>query len=177
MLNQRTMLNQSNPNRYLDRVEFSRLREKCIRVSRTCYREVTTRMKTRIRGDSKKFWPYVKSLKKLSDLLSEMYFKEKKGNNYIDIANLFSDRFAEVSSHSCNLRPPGMLNPLNVDTFCSFIIYQENVLKHIQKLENMFSAGPDEISCSLVKQSAKSLVDPLLTFFNKALEFGQFPKE
>ena len=112
----------NNPNRYLDRVEFSQLRAKCIRTSRTCYREYTTRMETRMRGGSKKFWSYVKSLKKPSHLPNEMYFKEKKGSNYIDIANLFSDRFAEVFSATCNFLPPGMLNPLNVDTFCSFTI-------------------------------------------------------
>ena len=51
------------------------------------------------------------------------------------------------------------------------------MLKHIQKLENTFYAGPGQIPCSLVNQCAKSLVDPLLSIFNTALEFEQFPKE
>ena len=91
-------------------------------------REYTTRMETRIRGDSKEFWAYVNSLKKLSDLFNEMFFKEKKSNNCIDIANLFPDCFAEVFSSMCDFLPPGMLNPLNVDTFCFFTIDLEDAL-------------------------------------------------
>ena len=78
-----TLMDLSNPNRHLDWVEFSRIRAKRIRDSRTCFREYTTRMETRTRGDSKECWSYVKSLEKPSDLPNEMYFKEKKGNDYI----------------------------------------------------------------------------------------------
>ena len=166
-----------NSNRQADHVMFKKLRAICISVSRTCYRDYTKKMEAKIRRDSKKFWSYVNNSKKPSDLPNEMYIKEKKGNNHIDIANLFADRFSEVFSPVNNQLPLGMQNMLHAETFCSFTIDQEDILRHINKLENTHSAGPDEIPSTLVKKCATSLVTPLLTIFNMSLEQGQFPSE
>ena len=50
-------------NRHKDRIEFKRLRAMCIRLSRTCYRDYTTRMESNTCRNLKNVWSYVDSLK------------------------------------------------------------------------------------------------------------------
>ena len=102
-----------------DRIAFNRLRAKCIRLSRSSYREYTARMETSITANSKVFWSYVNGLKKPGELPSEMYFKDRRARNNLEIAGLFSERFSEVfaPAHNSNL----VFDPVIAqDGFCDF---------------------------------------------------------
>ena len=128
-----------------------------------------------IRRNSKKFWSYGNGLKKHGELPYDMYFKQKSASNNLDIANLFSERFSEVFAPMNNSPPTSFDQVLAMDSFCDFDFVQADVFRHIQKLDNTFSSGPDAIPALLIKQRAQAFVSPLSILFRKSLNAGYFP--
>ena len=110
-------------------------------------------METSISANSKDFWSYVNGLKKPGKLPSEMYFKDRRARNNLDIAGLFSERFFEVfaPAQNSNLAFDSVIAQ---DSFCDFQFTHVEVFKHIMSLDNSFFSGPDAIPAVLVKQCA-----------------------
>ena len=86
-----------------------------------------------------------------------MYFKHKSASNNLDIANWFLERFLEVFAPTVCSPPPTFNQVLAFESFCDFVFVQADVFRHIQKIDNTFSASTDDIPASLVKQCAQAL--------------------
>ena len=84
---------------------------------------------------------------------SEIFFKDRKTKNNLEIVDFFSVRFSDVFAalaHNSNL----VFNSVTAhDSLCDFEFTHVEGFKHIMSLDNSFSSGPDDISAVLVKCS------------------------
>ena len=96
-----------------------------------------------------------------------------------DIANCFNSYFANIGNTISESIPH--TDPINVEkTESSMVFFPTNeteVLEIISKLDRKSSSGIDEISNTIVKTAAKSIVPYLTTIINQSLSSGLFPKE
>ena len=114
---------------------------------------------------------------KAGELPYDMYFRQKTASNNLGIASHFSERFSEVFAPIVNSPPPIFNQVLPLESFCNLHFVHVDVVRHIQKLDNTFSSGPDVITSLLAKQCAQALVSPLDILFRKSLNAGYFPRK
>ena len=158
----------------IDKIEFKRLRSKCVYLSRKLYREYIENINSELRYNSKPFWKLVNSTRKNPNKLpNEMYFDNLKSNNLQESANLFSEFFSSVYTKSDS----SDLNFLSHDDTEPFSLSLLQVHTTFLEFESSVNAGPDSIPQFFISSCWDSLKHVILFLFNISLSTGCFPSQ
>lgn len=165
----------SNNSRDYD--DFSRLRAKCKRLSKCCYKNFISKVENSIVNNPKDFWNYVNSLRNDNRIPNTMNYNNQSMENDHDIANAFATFFRNVyTSPTVN---PNVVTDSKYDSFHlnTFYIERKSILRKLKELNVTKSTGPDDIPPSLIKSCRLAFLEPLYILFNKSLSSGVFPDE
>ena len=144
---------------------------------------------TKHKTDSKKLWKGInlalEKTKHKKNLPEIIYDSDNKPvNNSLEKANCFAKYFKSIPNKTINKIKPSRFHFMN---YCknkppnkNYLILQdcsnEEVFKHIMKLNNSTSSGPLKIPNSFLKLIGYPLSIPLACAINKSLRSGYFPQ-
>lgn len=155
-------------------IKFKQLRAQVIRLSRVKYREYLLSLEKEISSNGKRFWSYLKKLKRYPDIPNNMKYNSQSSTEDIVICELFSDYFQ--STYSCSSQCLANLCSVSSGTLLFESITLEQLEVAFKKLKITSSAGPDGIPSYFIKMCWDSLRGPLLSIFNRSLYLGTFPQ-
>ncbi|XP_052794650.1 uncharacterized protein LOC128227817 [Mya arenaria] len=122
----------------------------------------------------KKFWAYIKALRKDSCGIAPLKDKGKLHNEQIDKANILNQQYQSVFTQENNSNTPtpdGDPYPSMND----IEVTPEGVLALLKKLNPNKATGPDMIPSRILKELADQCAPYLSTIFNKCLQSGEVP--
>ncbi|XP_052788794.1 uncharacterized protein LOC128223557 [Mya arenaria] len=122
----------------------------------------------------KKFWAYIKALRKDSCGIAPLKDKGKLHNEPIDKANILNQQYRSVFTQENNSNTPtpdGDPYPSMND----IEVTPEGVLALLKKLNPNKATGPDMIPSRILKELADQCAPYLSTIFNKCLQSGEVP--
>ncbi|WAR00573.1 RTJK-like protein, partial [Mya arenaria] len=120
----------------------------------------------------KKFWAYIKALRKDSCGIAPLKDKGKLHNEPIDKANILNQQYQSVfiqENNSNTPTPDGDPYPSMND----IEVTPEGVLALLKKLNPNKATGPDMIPSRILKELADQCAPYLSTIFNKCLQSGE----
>ena len=125
----------------------------------------------------KRFWNYIKSLRKDTTGVSPLKDNGRLFNTARDKADILSRQYQSVytkeDQDSPVPDPEGTPYPRMED----FSVTEEGVEKLLQRSNPHKASGPDMIPARLLKECSKDLVPILTTIFNKSLQTGRVPND
>lgn len=126
---------------------------------------------------SKKFWKYVKALRKDSTGVSAL---KKDGIAYSDAltkAELLNEQFSSVFTCEDINSPPTIMGPSQYPDIPKLTITQNGVAKLLRNLNPHKAAGPDNITPTILKEAADELAPALTLLFQKSLHQRTTPSD
>ena len=123
--------------------------------------------------NSKKFWSFIKKLKKDNNGVQALKANNKVITNSKEKANVFNSHFKSVFTDEPDYipdkgpSPHPVMEDINVTT--------SGIIKLLQNLDVHKASGPDEISTRLLKETAEVTAPVLKLIFEKSLDTGEVP--
>ena len=123
--------------------------------------------------NSKKFWSFIKKLKKDNNGVQALKANNKVITNSKEKANVFNPHFKSVFTNEPDYipdkgpSPHPVMEDINVTT--------SGIIKLLQNLDVHKASGPDEISTRLLKETAEVTAPVLKLIFEKSLNTGEVP--
>ena len=128
-------------------------------------------------GNKRPFNAYLKSKTKSRTCIGPLKTGDALTSDDGEMANILNNSFANSFTLENNNSLPN-LNKLDSLTTLDNIVFTASLVKRkIDKLNDSFSAGPDQISNKLLKTFSNILSGPLATLFNKSMQSGILPKD
>ena len=125
----------------------------------------------------KRFWNYIKSLRKDSTGISPLKDNGRLFNASKDKADILNRQYQSVFTHE---DPDSTIPDPDGDPFPTmqpFTVIEEGVRKLLQKSNPRKASGPDMIPAWLLKECAEDLAPILAIIFNKSLQIGTVPED
>lgn len=155
-----------------DFIYFKMIRARCIRLSRSLYREFIETTERNINTNSKSFWSYIKKLSSNFSIPSFTRYKDKNSNNISDTTKLFSEYFSNVYSTDTLDPPPLLPNPTLLS---DIIISPLKIDLVVSEMKTSTSHGPDLIPSLFIKNCWQQLRSPIIKIFSDSINSGIFP--
>ena len=125
----------------------------------------------------KRFWSYIKSLRKDSTGIAPLKDNGRLFNSSKDKADILNRQYQSVFTQedpdSSIPDPDGNLFPAMKD----ISVTKEGVKKLLQKANPRKASGPDMIPARFLKECAEDLAPILVIIFNKSLQTGTVPDD
>ena len=171
----------SNPK---DRLNYRELRSKVQRLERQNYWKYVENIIEEDPDDisranerpskQKKFWNYIKSLRKDNSGIAPLKENGKIYADPIDKANILNRQYASVFTHEDQGNIPSIQgNPF--PSMPAINISQEGVMKLLKKLNLQKATGPDGISARILKDLSEDCSPYLTAIYRKCLHEGKLP--
>ena len=123
---------------------------------------------------SKRFWGYCKTHSGQATIPDSIHYNGVCASSPTDIANTFSQFFAECFNHADASNTP--IPQYNFSsTLSCFSCSSSDVLSLVHKLANNSAAGIDGITSRMLKNTATSICPTLCRLFNLSLTTGRVP--
>lgn len=147
-------------------------------LSLALYREYLSSMRDRVYTDSRNFFKFVNTKKKVDNYPNTMQHVNWSSSESSAICNVFAS-FFQQSFTSSDFQPNDSnfrhIVPNQLAHNISISITIDDIAKHIDELPYDFTSGPDGIPPAVLKCCAEVLLPPLKTIFQKSLNYGHFP--
>ena len=127
-------------------------------------------------SNQKRFWSYIKSLRKDNTGVAPLRDKGKLFSAPRDKANILNNQYSSVFTREdkSNIpEPPGDPYP----TMNEITVTEEGVLRLLLKTNPHKASGPDQLPARILKECAHELAPLLTSFFNKTLQDGCLPDD
>ena len=124
----------------------------------------------------KRFWSYIKSLKKDYAGIGSLKHDGKLITNTIGKAEILNNHFQSVFTKDPDVVPPNK-GPSPHPQMAPFQISITSVTKLIKGLNIHKAAGPDQINGRVLKECCDACAPILQLIFQKSLETGQIPDD
>ncbi|XP_062558120.1 uncharacterized protein LOC134222996 [Armigeres subalbatus] len=161
--------------------EFNRSSTAYRVYNRFLYRRYVLRTQSSLRRNPKRFWSFVNSKRKEVGLPSCLHLGEEIASSELEKCNLFVRHFLSTfnatRATADQIAVANQFTPRNVLDLHAFIIDEQTVLSAIRKLKSSYTAGPDGIPSSVLKNCSNSLATHLARIFTLSLQEGEFPDE
>jgi len=132
-----------------------------------------------IKGNPRRFYRHMKKLQLVKDNVTAL--KTRSGElttSDQEAADTLGEYFQEVFTQEDNTtidRPA--IAPGFRPTALAIDFSRDAVMKHLQKLAEDKSAGPDDVHPMLLKKCATAVAEPLSIIFNKSFVDGHVPAD
>ena len=125
-----------------DYIRFKEMRARCIRLSRSTYKNFVTRAELNIKRNAKSFWSFINKLRSVNSIPPNMHLSGTHVSDSESIVNLLAHYFGSVYN----------TNPLE-----DIVISVEELHKVVCEREANTNPGPDGIPAYFVKEYWASL--------------------
>lgn len=147
----------------------------------TLYNEYLVRVRQNIFVNPRSFFNFINCKKKSDGYPAILEFKGSSSSDVSVLTNFFASFFSEIYDVNSSFYPDSSyissLNQVSGSFNVNDIaLSREQVLYHLQLLDDDSSFGPDGIPAIVLKNCADLLVDPLCVLFNLSLQSGVFPE-
>lgn len=156
--------------------QFSQIRRECKSLSHLNYQEYIKTSEINIKEDPRRFFQFVNSKKRNTELPTCMQLGDKIAKTPSEISNLFATHFSSVFSDEV-IVPPNFNFENSVHGLSIGEIQYSEVLSKLLKLPPVTSCGPDGVPSFILKECALQLAEPLTFLFNRSIETGYYPKD
>ena len=158
----------------MDYIHFKKLRAQVIRMSRVKYKEYLVSIESDIRLNSKRFWSYLKNMKKHPEIPLNMNYNSLSSTDDIIISDFFADYFH--SNFAVNNNSLDQYSGASRRSLIFSSITDAQLDEAFTKLKITSSSGPDGIPSYFINKCWHILKEPLLKIFNLSLNVGAFPQ-
>ena len=130
-------------------------------------------------GNKKQFWKTMKYLRKEQSTIPTLQLGDRCADNDLDKANMLNNHF----SNCFNTSLPPLSGPYESAEHLHLLegsqehllCTEDDVLGLLQNIDISKASGQDQISGSMLKATATSIVTPVTKLFNKSISTGCFP--
>ena len=143
-----------------------------------------TRLRNKLsnpKTSSKAYWSILKSFfsDKKIPVVPPLVINDEYVTDFKTKTEIFNNHFSKQCSliENSSTLPQIPMNPQMQNSFSSFQIEGDEILKIIRSLDINKSHGFDKISAKMLKICDSSIVKPLLIIFNNSLNRGVFPDQ
>ncbi|CAH1975592.1 unnamed protein product, partial [Acanthoscelides obtectus] len=155
---------------------FRELRSKIRIESDEAYKIYVRQAENEIQRDSNKFWGFLNSKRKSTNLSSRMIYNGNELLEPNDILNAFADNFSKYySSSSATEETDNFLmsneQPLNITRF-----EEDEVVLALKQIKPKMTTGPDNVPAFILRDCASVLACPLTVLFNLCLTTCTIPE-
>ena len=127
-------------------------------------------------SNQKKFWSYIKSLRKDNTGIAPLRENGKLFSSPKDKANILNKQYQSVFTKEDRNNIPTPTGKSYPD-MNNITVTVEGILRLLQKVNPHKATGPDQIPAKLLNECAQELAPLLTRFFNKTLEEGCLPDD
>ena len=155
-----------------------RVKKEC-RIAQSNYLRdvIATDPNTSKKECTKKFWKYVKGLRKDSTGVSTL---KRDGITYADAPNksaILNDQFSAVFTQENLDTLPEVMGPSQYPDIPNLRIHQNGVLKLLKNLKPHKAPGPDNITPTILKETAREIAPALTLLFQASIDQQTIPKD
>lgn len=156
--------------------EFSNLRALIKNQISVAYENYLSNIQNSISSNPKKFWNFVNTKNRTSRIPGEMNYGTSRLQSPQEIVNGFASFFSSIfaSSELENFQPSEFFNNFGIINLRN--ITEIELIRASRKLQNKFTAGPDQIPAFVVKDCIGAFITPLLKIFNLSMITNTFPE-
>ena len=156
---------------------YRKIKKECKIICKEAYNSYINNMIS-LEGSNKKFWAYVKNLRKDSSGVAPL--KDNTGLVQAEPkrkADILNNQFSSVFNKEEDLVNIPDKGPSPYRPMPPIKITRNGLLKLLQGLKIHKATGPDEISCRLLKEVAEQICPVYMTFFQASINQGVIPIE
>lgn len=159
-----------------DYTTFSVLRSTCKTLSKQLYNDYIQDVQVSLNANPKLFWSYLKEVKKDSSIPSHMTLGEIAASGGEEIVNLMASHFETSYVNEVNTIGNQCSDVFSVASdVCDIVLSKEKLFNLLLSLKDNNYSGPDNLSCTFLKNCKYSLCCPIYTIFHRSLTEGRFP--
>ncbi|MES9884124.1 MAG: reverse transcriptase family protein, partial [Sedimenticola sp.] len=167
--------NQRNDTNFCKYAEQRNETTNIIRIAKQNYEKS---LAENIQEDNKAFWRYVKSKTKTKDSVSDLIMENNQlTTSDLEKANVLNSFFVSVFTQEITTTIPSIIDRTFTSELSEIQITQEDVMRHLTKLDTKKTPGPDGIHNKVLFELRHVLCEPLTTLFNLSVSTGSVPTE
>ena len=157
---------------------YTIVRNETDRVIKSAKSNFENKLSNEIKGNPKAFWSYVKNKAATKSGIGDLVDNDNNVvTNEDDKANVLNKYFGSVFTEEDLSSIPEPDN-LSFDTPLTKIeINEDNILKHLTKLNTSKSAGPDGIHSKVLFETRHQIITPLCIIYKNSANNGILPQE
>ena len=163
------------------RLEYVKLRNQVKKLTRSALLDIERDIAKSVKKDPKKFWAYVNRRTKTKSTIPDLEVQDGDRTYRADDNELKAEALGKFFASVFITEPPGDTPLLGLGPQWHFrqhnVVTKEKIRKKIKKMKLGKSAGPDEISPWLLKETEEELLEPLEILFRNSITQMKLPTE
>ena len=158
-----------------DYMTYCKARNQARRATRQALKAFEKEVARCAKTNPKKFYKYINSRTKVRVGISELHTADRRTISDEEKATALNDFFVSVFTNEDTNPPTCDMHP--VDTPCPDLkLTHEQVHDELRSLNESKSPGPDRLHPQVLRETADTIIAPLLTIYQHSLDIGEVPE-